>query len=106
MAELFADLVAVNGEHPVRRAALFHARLVSIHPFADGNGRTARLASNLLLLRDRYPFAIIQPTPEARALYFKALHEFNEEEREPIVAIFAEACEGTADFVLQRIAPQ
>ncbi len=106
MAELFADLRAMSEEHPVRRAALFHARLVSIHPFVDGNGRTARLASNLLLLRDRYPLAIIQPTPEARALYFKALQDFNEGDREPIVAIFAEACERTADFVLQSIAPQ
>lgn len=113
MAELFADLRTMSEEHPVRRAAFFHARLVSIHPFVDGNGRTARLASNLLLLRDRYPLAIIQPTPEARALYFEALQggasaggSSNEGDREPIVAIFAEACERTADFVLQSITPQ
>jgi Fic family protein len=113
MADRFTDLRAMGGEHPVRRAALFHARLVSIHPFADGNGRTARLASNLLLLRDRYPLAIIQPTPEARALYFKSLQggasaggSSNGGERDPIVSIFGEACERTADFMLQSLAPR
>jgi len=105
MEALFTDLAAMENEHPVKRTAVFHARLVSIHPFADGNGRTARLASNLLLLRDRYPLAIIQPTPEARALYFRALQAFNEGQREPIVSIFAEACERIADFVLESLAP-
>ena len=105
MDELFVDLRAEQGGHPVRRAALFHARLVSIHPFADGNGRTARLASNLLLLRDRYPLAIIQPTPEARALYFGALEDFHGGERDHIVCVFAEACQRTADFVLQSLTP-
>lgn len=38
-----------------------HLRLVSIHPFADGNGRTARLLMNLLLVRGGYPAAAIDP---------------------------------------------
>lgn len=32
-----------------------HFRLAAIHPFSDGNGRTARLLMNLLLLRGGYP---------------------------------------------------
>ena len=36
--------------HPVERAALAHHRLVAIYPFMDGNGRTARLVTNLLLM--------------------------------------------------------
>ncbi|MBV9268640.1 MAG: Fic family protein [Acidobacteriaceae bacterium] len=38
-----------------------HYRLVAIHPFADGNGRTARLLMNLLLLRDGYPPVAVRP---------------------------------------------
>ena len=37
--------------HPVKKAAEAHYRLVSIHPFVDGNGRTARLLMNLILLK-------------------------------------------------------
>jgi len=47
--------------HPVRFAALLHRELVTIHPFLDGNGRTARLLMNLALLQDGYPIAIIPP---------------------------------------------
>ena len=37
-----------------------HFFLAEIHPFADGNGRTARLLMNLLLIRKGYPIAIIR----------------------------------------------
>ncbi|WP_344698824.1 Fic family protein [Sphingomonas limnosediminicola] len=48
-----------------------HFRLVGIHPFADGNGRTARLLMNLLLVRDGYrPVAV---RPEDRSEYLDAL---------------------------------
>jgi Fic family protein len=46
--------------HPVDFAAEAHYRLVTIHPFTDGNGRVARLLMNLLLLRAGYPLAIIR----------------------------------------------
>jgi Fic family protein len=38
-----------------------HYRLAAIHPFADGNGRTARLLMNLLLLRGGYPPVAVRP---------------------------------------------
>jgi Fic family protein len=44
----------------VERAARMHVDLVNIHPFIDGNGRTARLIMNLELMKDGYPLAIIQ----------------------------------------------
>lgn len=48
-----------------------HYRLVAIHPFADGNGRTARLLMNLLLLRRGYPPVAVRP--EQRKQYLDSL---------------------------------
>ncbi len=48
-----------------------HERLVTIHPFSDGNGRTARLLMNVLLLRAGYPPLVL--LPEARPAYHEAL---------------------------------
>lgn len=45
--------------HPVEYATMAHYRFVSIHPFRDGNGRTARLLMNLLLIRAGYPIVVI-----------------------------------------------
>lgn len=46
--------------HPVLLASEAHYRLVSIHPFIDGNGRCARLLMNLILIQNGYPPAIIK----------------------------------------------
>lgn len=47
--------------HPVLLAATAHHRLVDIHPFLDGNGRTARLLMNLILVNQGYPVVSIPP---------------------------------------------
>ncbi len=38
-----------------------HFRLTAIHPFSDGNGRTARLLMNLMLIRGGYPPVAVRP---------------------------------------------
>jgi len=48
-----------------------HRRLVDIHPFNDGNGRTARLLMNLILIRGGYPLVAVRP--EERPAYVDAL---------------------------------
>jgi Fic family protein len=50
-----------------------HLRLVDIHPFNDGNGRTARLLMNLILIRGGYPPVVVRP--EERLEYIRALQE-------------------------------
>jgi len=57
--------------HPVTRAVLLHGEFVKIHPFVDGNGRTARLLMNFELMRNGYTPIIIKS--EQRASYYDAL---------------------------------
>jgi Fic family protein len=57
----FAEWLSRDQElHPVELAAEAHYRLVTIHPFVDGNGRSARLLMNMILLMSGYPAAIIR----------------------------------------------
>ena len=57
--------------HPVERAAIFHYKFVSIHPFDDGNGRMARLLMNLILMKSGYLPCIIKTAH--RKKYLEAL---------------------------------
>lgn len=59
MDNFFSWLTKESKMHPVELAAEAHYRLVTIHPFIDGNGRTARLLMNMLLMMQGYPPAII-----------------------------------------------
>ncbi len=59
--------------HPVILAAEMHERLVTIHPFIDGNGRTSRLIMNLILLQNGYVIANIKGDYESRMNYYQAL---------------------------------
>ncbi|MDD5337149.1 MAG: Fic family protein [Candidatus ainarchaeum sp.] len=58
MQEVYRMLNTREGE-PVETAAKIHQKFVDIHPFIDGNGRTARLLLNLYLMRNGYPPVII-----------------------------------------------
>ncbi|MBD3203062.1 hypothetical protein GF327_02110 [Candidatus Woesearchaeota archaeon] len=57
--------------HVFEKAAIFHLRLVSIHPFLDGNGRLARLLFNFILWKNKYPM-IVFPVSKKKE-YFDAL---------------------------------
>jgi Uncharacterized conserved protein len=59
--------------HPVQYAADLHQKFVSIHPFEDGNGRTARLLMNMALTQAGYPIVNIQPDVQERSAYMYAL---------------------------------
>lgn len=74
MAEYFEYYEAnKNKLHPVILSAAMHEKLVTIHPFIDGNGRTARLIMNMILLSHGYPITIISSENKARDEYYKTL---------------------------------
>ena len=62
-----------KGMHPIVLAAEMHERIVTIHPFIDGNGRTSRLIMNLILLQNGYVIANIKGDYETRMQYYNAL---------------------------------
>ena len=62
-----------NRLHPIVLAAEMHEKLVTIHPFIDGNGRTSRLVMNLILLQHGYVIANIKGDYETRMKYYDAL---------------------------------
>lgn len=62
-----------NELHPIILAAEMHERLVSIHPFIDGNGRTSRLVMNLILLQHGYTLVNLKGDLDKKISYFKAL---------------------------------
>lgn len=59
--------------NPIELAAFAHHELVRIHPFADGNGRVARLLCNLILMSNGYPPVIVRKTD--RKKYFACLEK-------------------------------
>lgn len=73
MAQFNAWLIAPH-KNVIDLALEAHYRLVSIHPFVDGNGRTARLLMNLILLRAGFPPIIIRKIDRRR--YLAALEDY------------------------------
>ncbi len=86
--------------HPVTLAAEMHQRLVTIHPFIDGNGRTSRLIMNLILLQHGFPLAIIGGDYENRMAYYDALEkaQTNNQDNQDFILLIAEK----VLFALQR----
>lgn len=61
--------------HPIELAAWTHWKLVRIHPFQDGNGRSARIVMNYILHKNNYPMIDIKTKEKQQ--YFKALEKCN-----------------------------
>ncbi len=98
MQEFITNL-SNNHEHPIIKAALAHYEFVTIHPFIDGNGRTARLLMNLILLQNGYPTAIIRVAN--RANYILALETAqNDNQLEKFYQVICQAVDESIDSYL------
>lgn len=89
--------------HPVELAAVVHHKLVYIHPFFDGNGRTARLAMNLLLMRQGYPLSIILKNDRPR--YYHVLSQADIGSYTHLVRFIALVVERSLDIYLKNLTP-
>lgn len=85
--------------HPVELAALFHHKFVFIHPFFDGNGRTARLVMNVILMRFGFPLAIILKND--RKKYYRVLQSADKGKDDALVLFLAQAVERSLDLYLR-----
>lgn len=87
--------------HPIELATLAHYKLVYIHPFLDGNGRTSRLLMNLFLMRAGYPPVIIRK--EQRYDYYEYLQTANLGDVRPFIRFVARCTEETLDEYLSSV---
>lgn len=109
--------------HPIKLAALAHYKLVHIHPFIDGNGRTSRLLMNTILMRAGFPPVIIPKQERHRyenhslfeflncgselihhfvsiSRYYKVLELANDGDIRPFMRFIAKCAEKTLDLFL------
>lgn len=88
MEELFKEYRGKKRElHPVELASWTHNRFVQIHPFTDGNGRTARLLMNWILLRGKFPPVVIEARNKEQ--YYSVIEAADKGDHKPFASFLA-----------------
>jgi Fic family protein len=106
VSDLLDELIDFINTNPlqlndIELATVFHHRLVWIHPFFDGNGRTVRLAMNLLLMRKGFPPAIILKND--RKKYYEALNQANQGNYQKLILLMSQALERTLNIYISSL---
>lgn len=104
--DLLDNLVDFVNKNPlqlnaIELATVFHHQFVHIHPFFDGNGRTVRLAMNLLLMKVGFPPAIILTTD--RKKYYEALNQANKGKYHKLMLLMCQAVERSLNIYLSAV---
>ena len=100
---LIDDLIALlkdkeRKEHPIKTATFLHHKLVEIHPFTDGNGRVARLLTNLYLMKEGYPPIVLRK--EERGKYYHFLRIADEGNLGPFENFIAKSADESLTLYL------
>ena len=85
-------------------AALAHFKLVHIHPFIDGNGRTARLLTNLILMQHGFPPAVVLKIE--RKKYYDCLEKAHKGNLPDFINFMARSVERSLAIWLEAIKPE
>lgn len=106
VSSLLDDLIDFVHTNPlnlniIELATIFHHKFVWIHPFFDGNGRTVRLAMNLLLIKEGFPPAIILRND--RKKYYTALNAANNGNYDKLMLLMAQALERSLNIYLNAL---
>lgn len=104
MIELIKWYSVNKKQHPVELASIIHHKLVNIHPFFDGNGRTSRLVMNIILMQLGFPLVVILKSDRRR--YYATLALADKGNYLPFVNFIARAAERTLDIYLKVVTPK
>lgn len=86
ISELLSEITDLPNAQVFTAAAYFHARFENIHPFADGNGRTGRLAMNYFLLLHNHPPIVIYE--DDKKLYYQTSEAYDVQESLELLKLF------------------
>lgn len=106
VSEFMQKLVQNINQNPdnldiISHVAKAHHQFVWIHPFFDGNGRTARLITNLWLMKYGFPPAVILKND--RKKYYDALNKANKGDFAKLKLLIAQTIERSLDMYLETI---
>jgi len=106
VSDLLDELIHFVTENPlqlnsIELATVFHHKFVCIHPFFDGNGRTVRLAMNLILLNEGFPPAIILRND--RKKYYEALNQANKGNYNKLILLMNQSLERSLNIYINAL---
>jgi Fic family protein len=73
--------------HPVELGAILHNKLVRLHPFSDGNGRTSRVVMNWILMKNKFPMFYVELRDKIH--YYEAIEKGDKGKDEAIIHYIA-----------------
>lgn len=85
--------------NPILLAAEFHYKYIRIHPFDDGNGRTARILMNFILMQFGFPPVIIKTDDKEN--YFSALRQADAGMIEPFIEYIAQNLNHSLEIMIK-----